>query len=87
MTLLDCIKIILAKKEPTHQYEVMSEIHFHLKNQIENYKQLSAKYPINLDYLVAAAIYMTEEIEKNAELALEVNRRKIHFLNNNKNKC
>lgn len=54
---------------------IVLETYFHLKDELENYKTISAKYPIMFDYLASAALYVLEEIEKDTNIAFEVHKK------------
>lgn len=56
---------------------VIIETYTHLQNQIDNYKILSRKYPINFDYLAAAGEYVLNLIKTNDSIAQEIRRIKI----------
>lgn len=51
---------------------VITETYTHLQNQIDNYKIISNKYPINFDYLAAAAEYVLNLIKTNDSIAQEI---------------
>lgn len=68
----------LKKYQPNADDElVIIETYTHLQNQIDNYKIISKKYPINFDYLVAAAEYVLNLIKTNDSIAQEIHSIKI----------
>jgi hypothetical protein len=68
----------LKKYQPNTDDElVIIETYTHLQNQIDNYKTISNKYPINFDYLVAAAEYVLNLIKTDDSIAQEIRSIKI----------
>lgn len=68
----------LKKYQPNTDDElVIIETYTHLQNQIDNYKTISNKYPINFDYLIAAAEYVLNLIKTDDSIAQEIRSIKI----------
>ena len=68
----------LKKYQPNTDDElVIIETYTHLQNQIDNYKIISHKYPINFDYLAAAAEYVLNLIKTDDSIAQEIRSIKV----------
>ena len=69
----------MAIKKYTDKYFLSNEVVVpetkeHLYNQIINYKDMKTKYPVNFDYLCAAAIYVLDKIKEDPEVAQDIRK-------------